>query len=65
MLLKFWSTLTTTDSSNSILIFIFSTTKVFWNISVDVEFVEAAILIVFSVEMCDFELKYGVRSYVI
>ena len=57
MLLKFWTTLSTTDSSNSILIFIFATAKVFWYIRVDVEFIEAAILIVFSVEMCDFELK--------
>ena len=57
MLLKFWTTLTTTDSSNSILIFIFAATKVFWYISIDVKFIETAILIVFSVEMCDFELK--------
>ena len=57
MLLKFWTTFSTTDSSNSILIFIFSTAKVFWYISIDVKLIEAAILIVFGIKMCDFELK--------
>ena len=57
MLLKFWTRLTTTDSSNSILIFIFSTTKIFWNIGIDMKLVKTTVLIVFSVKMCNFELK--------